>query len=1211
MFANHLDLSRLKESEALLSELTTGQLDLVLGASDGLDEQLASIYFEGKNYRRLAGPHSIAVGYPFVITSAMRELVSAPLCLWQVRLEPAPTAGQWLLRRESHMPILWNRPLLELLEKEWGVAPPAAEGAPLLGRLSMASLEEWVRDLCARTGWHNGLAPGALAPFPGVEKLGEQTRAGVVWPAAVLGHFPPPEASDQEALPEAAFAPGKTSAPAVALHPLPLTPPQASASHTCVQEAVSAITCTQQAARLEWIAALLGRYYLSGRSCTVVSARAQTLRSLQALLQRFGLSREVLLLTDPWNEHEVLRDTARTALQSTLDETAPQVSPQALQAARRVSSMHAQIEQTYRLVRRPVFGKLNWTETVGLFLQYQRAGGKELLNPQLSPEGFRFTHEEFQQLLEEVRQGYARFQQVDTLRHPLEKLHARFFTDMQAELAAGEVRRLLASFAERLSRLNRDFVRLMDEWASELEAWYHTKAYDLERRLRALRQELADQQAVFGSALLQKRVLRVAPARNKALRKARQTLQDRLDELVTAWPDWPELHIDLPEKSKRLRQLEEILDAYSEKLQQWRSHIATLVHEHLQRLNSQSVPAGFDIGPRVEAHEQAMEALLKELNEAQLLKEPVAHQMLTIPRKRRFLEELSAQLSELQHAMRDFGPFHAWKSYYLGLSEGARKALDALARIRPPQPEAVFASWYLHQVLTRHYHHDLPDGALPFEAETRADVQQAVEVFKQHAQSLRRQQVREALKHLKRRDRAYYRQLTARKAPAQASPLPAQWASGSPLWPQLFPIVLLTSAVAAELRKTAPDYQTDLLILDEANRMPLSEGVALRPMGRQVVASGSRYHLSHATSLLQWMCSKEELPRYHVLPAHLDPFEPWYQPPALWHALDIKGRYDARTDTNEQEAMQVIRQLLKIKAGPDRTYPATGVVCFTRAQRNFIYAQMLRIRQQRLPGADKLEQLERNGLLVLAYDELYGTQFDLLLVSLTYGQVNASGAVSRRLARLDEPEARQALHFLARQQTRSIVWLHSIPSHRLELMEKDGKQPGQQFLARLLAMTRAIEQQQPAKAKEYAQLLGLPIKWKRPTTHFLDQLAEVMRAYVDPRRFAFDYRQGHLLLPCCIRPTAEDAPPQPLIPDAFLAHTRMSAPQWERLAWHTLRQQHMDPLALWSVRWWKDYQTEARKLASQILKRDQQLRMQPTPEEKDAARKETTRKPAD
>ncbi len=1197
MFANHLDLTRLEEGEELLRQLLSGTLQQVVTVDENTDRLLASIFFEGKNYRRLAGMHGLAVGYPFVYTSAAHELVSAPLCLWQVRLEPGPVARQWQLIRTSDMPVLWNRPLLELIETGWQVkVPEALQTQALTGQLPVAALQQWVDQLCSTTQWRNHFEGDQLvSSFPGVEDLGEQTQRGAVWPAAVLGHFPPPLPPLPHTAPEAAFAFEPCAPPEVALHPGTVSPAQASASWISSRNRVSAISSVRHDERLGWLAALTGRYFLSGKRCLIVSERTQTLRTLQTYLNQLGLSTEVLMLTDPWNDRRLLRDTARMTLRAALEQPVNPPDKAALIRARRVSQMRTRIESAWRAVKKPVFGGLNWTDTVGLFLKYQQRGGKELLNPQLAPEGFAFTHEEFELLRRMVREGYPRFEAVGTLQHPLLQLHHRFFETPQAETARNEAQELLSRFAERLRQLNRDYIRLMDEWAGELENWYQQKARDLDQALTDIEEELSEMETLYGKAFARHELLPTLSSRARKRRAARNALIEKFRQLQARWPDWPEIQPPEPLAVHDIATLRTALEQYRTRLDTWQPRIAALVHEHLQRLNSQNVPDGFAFAKKVSSREEALEQLVADLNEAHLLEEQLTHQMLTIPRKRAWIEGLLARLEYLQRSLRDFDTFHAWQHYLLQAPEAGRKTLEALARIQPDNPEATFASWYLHQVLTRNYQADLPDSDVLGTLERPEEVRMALEVFFLQARHQRHEALKRALKQLKRQDRALYRYLTARRAPSDAWPVARLLCGHSPFWTSLFPLMLLTPAVAATLRVHDPDFQADLLVVDEANRMPAALGAALRPLGRQMIACGSTHHLPHTTSLLQWLQTHGSA-QYQILPSRLAHFQPWYQPPRYWHARFTAGRYDARSDTNEQEAMQVLRQLLKVKARPGRIFPSVGIVCFTRAQRDFIQMQLLRMRQQHEPGSDTLEQLERNGLMVLAHDELYGMQFDVLLVSLTYGQVNASGAVTRRIATFDEVEPLEALKAIARRQADSIIWMHSIPEHRIEAMAADDSSPGQQMLARLLLLAKNAEQGKADESRRLAEQIGLPLRWPAKSGIFTREVAHILEAWLPPRRFAFEKRQDDYVLHLCVEPTLENAPPQVLVPDGLVADTLMISPEWERAAWMKMKQQGMDPTPLWSVRWWKDYPTEARKLASQILKRDQQLRMQPPPE---------------
>ncbi len=1195
-FTKHIiDWAQWSDATLLLDRLLAGQLQQHIVANETQDKHLSAIYFAGKNHRRLAGIHSIAVGYPFILTSHQREMVVAPLCFWQLKLEPGPLAAHWVMTRSAQMPVLWNHFLLDQIQRSYGLLLPASlKEKAALGQLHIPQLYRWIDELCTLSGWHNGMDDHKLAPFPGVAQLGEQTQKGTVWPTALLGHFPPPLHLPARPRPDEAFAP-ESMAP-VDYFPVrvALTPSQASAMQLSTCTSVSAIRCTHYEQRLEWIVAMVARYFTAGKRCMVVSDRASTLRRIQERLNDLGFGPTTVLLTDPWNDHHLLRDTARIVLQGANSDRYSPPSAQQLATATQTAHRLKHIQNSYGALRRPIFGSAHWTDAVGLFLKYQRQGGKELLNPLLDPKPFAFTQEEFELLFDSLQTGYKLFQPVGDLHHPLTQLHPRFFTELDRAAAQQLVVRLLLSFAKRLHELLWAYVCLMDEWIDQLQHYYQHKAFDLSKRLENLQQQLIELRQAFGQAYAKKSGLATLTAQGKERKAAQKELLAQYSSLIESWPEWPELKLDVPKRVKSIATLERVLPLFIDKLAQWRQGIPVLVHEQLKRLSSQHILSTDEaFGQRVRDLEQTLDELLEQLNASKLLAQPVTHQMLTIPQKRTFIEQLAERFDTLQHAMRDFADFHPWQRHYLLMPPQAQKVLAILIRLKPKDPTAVFASWYLHQVLSRRQHPDLPEDMHPLEAVSSHEERQAQKVWQQYALWRWQQQWHQALKALRAQNKTLYQHLTTKRPPPQVPSLEQQLTQGQHFWPTLFPIALLTPAVAITWRQAIPQQPVaDLLLIDEANRMPAAQGAYMRSLAHQIVATGSPHYLTYQTSVLQWL-EEHERPFYHIVPDQLKYFTPWYEPPQHWHVIHAEGRYDSQSHTNASEAIQVTRQLLKIKTGTQRTFPSVGVVCLTKAQRNLVYSHILQIKQQHQQGADKLEQLERNGLLVLTPDELHGQQFDLLLISVTYGQVNVQGGVTRHLGLLDEPEQVEALHLIARRQAQSIVWIHSIPSARIQHMSRSEEAPGQRLLAQLILLAQAIHLQHRNRAIEIAKEIGLPLPWQKYTSPFVTEVAQLMRDYLSPERIQLARRSDDLVLDLLIQPAHAIGKPLALVPDAFLAHTPMTAPEWERHQWQQLQKKQWSPLPLWSLRWWKDYKSEARKLASAIIKRDQQA-LKPT-----------------
>ncbi|MEM1216062.1 MAG: hypothetical protein AAGJ82_10275, partial [Bacteroidota bacterium] len=131
--------------------------------------------------------------------------------------------------------------------------------------------------------------------------------------------------------------------------------------------------------------------------------------------------------------------------------------------------------------------------------------------------------------------------------------------------------------------------------------------------------------------------------------------------------------------------------------------------------------------------------------------------------------------------------------------------------------------------------------------------------------------------------------------------------------------------------------------------------------------------------------------------------------PAATQIIQVDGRYNEDKATNEAEAREVLQHLNTIERTPQQTYPRVGIVTLTRGQRDLLLGMLYRIKRERSPGADLIQQLERNGLQILTVADVAGQSFDQLLLSLTYGAVDREGRLTERLNQLRTVALRSAL----------------------------------------------------------------------------------------------------------------------------------------------------------------------------------------------------------
>ena len=303
----------------------------------------------------------------------------------------------------------------------------------------------------------------------------------------------------------------------------------------------------------------------------------------------------------------------------------------------------------------------------------------------------------------------------------------------------------------------------------------------------------------------------------------------------------------------------------------------------------------------------------------------------------------------------------------------------------------------------------------------------------------------------------------------------------------------------------------------------------------------------------------------------------------------VEGRYNEENETNEAEAQHIIRVLNQIKKTPQRTFPTVGIACFSVGQRNLILDYLLEIKRKRQQGAEKIQQLERNGLGVFHVDDLVGQHFDILIISGTYGAVDLKGTLSSHIQRLEQPGGTKSLYLLMGRALKEVFIINSLPLDYLESCMEDHAKNGSFLLTNFYAYAQAIQQTDPESQQKIVENVQ---KWQasgqkaKSNSFFLKEVARSLTPYLKSGRIEEQVSTAHLSFPLLIKPTNEDVPPLVLQPDGFFAQTPATDFFWEHQQWERLNQNGYHYLPIWSARWWKTPLQEARRLASTIIKHD-------------------------
>jgi ribosomal protein S15P/S13E len=1169
-------------------------------------QRLQDIYFESRVRERTSGATSFALGFPlFVGQDAAGGLIAAPLLIWRLSIEPgAKVSDGWTISRRPFQHVVYNH----FLAQHWAAVPGLEDLAAELAAATAGGLPTAaaLAAVCDRVNEALGVPPSggqvAIVKLPNQGALEQLSDLGqIVW-AGSLGIFPPH--AHLFAAPE--WAP-KEEAPHG--HPfglLPLSPEQASAAEHVRQYPRALIAGPAGSGKTHLAAHLLSNALSSQWKCLYISPRTGALSQMQRRLERMGLARLSFLLRDVNLDLglflEILRAEATGKDTSTLEKP----EDFAILVAR-LERLKEKLDSSYRASRKTVLGNLSWAEAVGRYLKSARQEGKESLATQLHAQEYQFDENAYRQLSEAIAACQRLHGRSSGLLSPLNKLHPGVFLHFEKADARAFVEEQLDLLSARAAQLQQWYANRIDAYASKLSAHYEQYFQDHARQLSGLQDRLAEYRGQYGDDFLGQgaaalRFKKMFSARARSIIAARHEFAAAYERLAHGFSVNPYFDFQFDEAAggAAISAAKESLGRFEQALQHWHAQQQAVVQEELARLSPKTTLPVLNFEAQALELENGLEALLEQVNESGLYHLPAHNKMLTLPKQQRLLEGLVEQLETTRLALPEFDDFYDWQRNWLQLSEQGRRLVKALIKLRPKNWQVAFDSWFLDNAISRSY-----ESALLLEEESLPQLALGLEQL----QELLPGQILADWQSRKEQAAGQLR---------RSSSAAAQWLAGKPLdearqhWLPLFekaadsiaalkPALLVTPHLAGELFAYAgPVF--DFILVDEAQDLlpaeaellmrlsprtvflaavPAIEGAAQPASCAAIAAMGAeRFNLHEAVQRYPVDLFQPE--SLQALPA---------TPPGQFAFEQVEGLYDEERQANEDEALYIISLLNRIERTPQRTYPSVGIACMTKGQRRLIASYLLNIKQRRSTGVETIQQLERNGLAVLALDELAGQHFDMLIISGTYGLADVKGRLSSHLEQLDA-QLEQQLLLMSRTGQRVIV-VNSMPLEVLQgFLAQSDRQASCLLAAYFLAVRAASRSDWAALRHLIGMLPGWTARsWPYPQPMgYLEEVGTQLRPYLAPGRIAFAVDDERELAPLRILPPTDGLGQACYVAvEGFLSQTPATDYHWEYTQRTALAAQGFLPLIARPADWWRDPERQAKRLASAIIMQEQKL----------------------
>ena len=1191
--------------------------DLSIAAGYPSNEFFNHFYFEARNREKVFGTKNLGVGYPLVLARLGGHEVAAPLFVWQFQLEPhAHQTDHWhALRNESHG-VQPNYPLFRLIDALYASdfslrAREMAEGRQLNAR-TLADFCEQIRHQLSLT--EDGL-PLSVQPAPRPADALDLMAEGRLHWSAVAGLFP--------TLPRTTVTEPPSVAPNLpadqswqhAFTLLPLDPSQRAALHAIQRNALTVVEGASGSGKTYLASAVIINALANGKKCLVVSKSINSLRRAQKFLLDKGIGDMSFIVRDLARDQLMLSDRLRM----TADNKNRPVYDEELYKTlfNKVQREQRKLDDAWEELHAPMFGDKNFSETTGQYLRANRMEGKELLLSLLNPVDFVFNKEEYEQIVAAIYASEPLFRRFPTLNHPLSRLSNKVFLDNNAARGMEWTQTQVRLLIDKATALHHRYLNKTNDYSEALLDHYESYYNELSSFIKRIRDGLEDGVNRFGADFEKpisttEKLYGVFSDRYKEIVVSKEKIGVIFDDMRKAHSLRKYFEFDFPAyfDLKNIKKVSELTRDFESAMRLWRRRIPAGVREDLRRLNAKSIHSSLDYREQIKDLEYGLDLFVEEFNAAGLYEAPLKHDMLTIPKRQEFLEDVISRLEDTQFYLRDFDDFYIWQKHWLGLGPASQKVVRALCKVKPRNWQAAFESWYLHHLLQNEFSPNLQwdDNSLQNYLDSARELRN---IMPAHIGNLWHLRKSKALKAMRSENTLSFKTWFGKNNRTLSAAQKAEELFKKHIHPltETLPALLVTPQVALDVVQNS-NLTFDLVLVDEAHNIPKQECYHLFELAKSLVVFGdSKQDMTPSAEddfleFCKGIGAKTQQLEYQ----HQDSPEAWVhfnkiafgtpfkRLPSTRDAqlattvINVEGRYDENHCTNEAEARQVIDWLNLIEPTAAKNYPVVGIACATIQQRDLIAAQLLKIRQRKAAGYEKIQQLHLSGMGVYQFAELQGQHVDILLLSLTHGMTDAHGNLTQHLHFWNNQVGFNQLHVALTRATQKVFIAHSIPPGLHNVLAADKRHLGTCVLSHLVTYADAVQRGDTFAAEEQLTNMRALLQSQEqhyPFTTFMEEVEIALRPYFDTLQIRRNAYAAGMHVPLFLSGRDKNEPNNVLLFDGVLAPSNLPSYEWEEKVRQYFQKQGLGAVPTYSAHWWRSPKQEARKLAGRLLRKEE------------------------
>jgi len=952
------------------------------------------IFHKQKLFYSRFGTPSLKVGYPLLVSIQGNEVKSIPFFIWDISLTPVDKVGvKWMFYRNVSLlpvvnPVILALPSFDKLK---------AVISPFLNKNGIdlddfRAINQAVDPLFNR---NDVIVPLSAAENIEIRK-NEYKILNSVQLMVLKSLFGQKEDSIYFDKNQNLTLPGHSFGLQV------LLPEQAAAYHKTQENTHTIIEGTAGTGKKFLLFNMVSNALSNGRTCLIISENNGFFTSMDHFFSSNNL--ENLVLSQ--NGSEQLRQLIkRLTFIIQQEKNSPVFAgdnfKEILASCQR---LFTKLSLAYAASRKKIFDQLDWTEVVTLFLQSVSSDEIKLVNIRIPTDNFKFIPSEFYSLLSEIEPLQKRFEAINTLQHPLNVLNTSLIDLSDFEEGADQFHLLLNEERNNFRFILVEYSNGLAQYSDSLNIHLFNEIQLIIELIEELKNKFDGYFDLYGNDFIYTKSFSLllyskVADRGKKIIEAREELNvlfQQLSNKIQNQNIWvfPEIPQDFG--ASHLGDWMVYIDALKESAVEWQSRLPDYVNEEVLRASSTNVNSFGNMKDLFVELETLMDEAIHRFNTKSFFLEKLEHHSLTLVAREKWLESLVNNLDLILLNFRDFPVFYQWQLSWKNLSKGAKTIIQSFSTINPEDWSMTFKNWYLHQVLLRHYHHQLPDSSLPLET-FEADWELFRSMLPRQIQSVWFQKRKERIKQLRKEEKQTLQKIIRwfEKESLNEVDYLLFLKDINPLLTDCFPVVCMTVNQLNELFEDYSSLHFDHIFWGDASYSSpavLSKFQSLAP--RVTYFYNPSFPNEYIDNELKHRYPVSRLSKIHCFyPGN--PWQQWQGGHPTIHAIKDANVHFHRINgvlqpngINEAEATFLINELSKIRYSTPENIPTIGVVCLTETQRNFISTLIFKIQQQESTLNNHFTHLVNYGLEILTPDDIQSKHFHSVYLLTTYHDIN-------------------------------------------------------------------------------------------------------------------------------------------------------------------------------------------------------------------------------